>query len=241
MYPRFAIQCPPQRRVLYTKRREDLRDNAGVSSAEASSDDLDSERLAIRTVVDNWVLWRDSGDWDRFATVWHDDGWMSATWFQGSAREFIAASREAFERGVRILHVLGGSTCDIAGNRAIAQTRMTINQRALVDGLLVDVACIGRFYDFFEKRTGRWAIVRRQPVYEIDRLDPVDPSARITLDGELLNRFPEGYRHLAYLQTKNGFAVRGGLPELRGEAIEKLYADGRAWLAGANQRVGRIV
>ena len=212
-----------------------------MSSAEASSDDLDSERLAIRTVVDNWVLWRDSGDWDRFATVWHDDGWMSATWFQGSAREFIAASREAFERGVRILHVLGGSTCDIAGNRAIAQTRMTINQRAPVDGVLVDAACIGRFYDFFEKRAGRWAIVRRQPVYEMDRLDPVDPSARITLDGALLNRFPEGYRHLAYLQTKNGFDVRGGLPGLRGAAVEKLYAEGRAWLAGANQPVGRIV
>jgi SnoaL-like domain len=212
-----------------------------VSSADASSDDLESERLAIRTVVNDWVLWRDSGDWDRFATVWHDDGWMSATWFQGTAREFIAASRGAFERGVRILHVLGGSTCDIAGNRAIAQTRMTIHQRALVDGVLVDVACIGRFYDFFEKRAGRWAIVRRQPVYEIDRLDPVDPSARMTLDGELLNRFPEGYRHLAYLQTKNGFDVRGGLPGLRGEAIEKLYAEGRAWLAGANQVVGKIV
>lgn len=212
-----------------------------MSSADASSDDLESERLAIRTVVNDWVLWRDSGDWDRFATVWHDDGWMSATWFQGTAREFIAASRGAFERGVRILHVLGGSTCDIAGNRAIAQTRMTIHQRALVDGVLVDVACIGRFYDFFEKRAGRWAIVRRQPVYEIDRLDPVDPSARMTLDGELLNRFPEGYRHLAYLQTKNGFDVRGGLPGLRGEAIEKLYAEGRAWLAGANQVVGKIV
>src|SRR5207244_5428754 len=100
---------------------------------------------------------------------------------------------------------------------------------------------IGRFYDFFEKRAGRWAIVRRQPVYEMDRLDPVDPSARITLDGALLNRFPEGYRHLAYLQTKNGFDVRGGLPGLRGEAVEKLYAEGRAWLAGANQPVGRIV
>jgi len=29
---------------------------------------------------------------------------------------------------------------------------MTIHQRAPLDGILVDVACIGRFYDFFEKR-----------------------------------------------------------------------------------------
>jgi SnoaL-like domain len=189
------------------------------------------DRLAIREIVENWVLWRDSGDWDRFATVWHDDGWMSATWFQGPARDFITASREAFERGVNILHVLGGSTSDIAGDRAIAQTRMTIHQRALLDGVLVDVACIGRFYDFFEKRNGRWAIVRRQPIYEKDRLDVVDPASRVVLDPTLLATFPEGYRHLAYLQAKNGFTIRHGLPELRGAAVEQLYAEGRAWLS----------
>jgi len=193
--------------------------------------EADLERLTIRSIVENWVLWRDSGDWDRFATVWHDDGWMSATWFQGPAREFITASREGFERGVNILHTLGGSTCEIAGRRAIAQTRMSILQRAPLDGVIVDVTCVGRFFDFFEQRDRRWAIVRRQPIYEKDRLDPVDPAARVTLDPAQLARFPEGYRHLAYVQAKNGFAVRDGLPGLRGEAVEKLYADGRAWLA----------
>jgi hypothetical protein len=194
---------------------------------------VDAERLAIRTLIDNWVLWRDSGDWDRFSTVWHDDGWMTATWFQGPARDFIAASREAFDRGVNILHMLAGWTCDLAGSRAVSQTRMAILQRALVDDVLVDVTCTGRFYDFLEKRAGRWAIVRRQPIYEKDRLDVVDPSARLTLDRALLDRFPEGYRHLAYLQVKNGFAVKGDLPGLRGAAVEKLYAEGRAWLAEA--------
>jgi len=194
---------------------------------------FEAERLAIRSVIDNWVLWRDSGDWDRFATVWHDDGWMTATWFQGPARDFIVASREAFDRGVNILHTLGGWTCDLAGSRAISQTRMAIHQRAPLDGVPVDVTCIGRFYDFFEKRAGRWAIVRRQPIYEKDRLDVVDPAARLALDQTLLDRFPEGYRHLAYLQAKNGFAVKGDLPGLRGAAVERLYAEGRAWLTGA--------
>ena len=114
---------------------------------------MDSDdKLAIREVIENWALWRDAGDWERFATVWHDDGWMTATWFQGPAREFIEVSREGFERGVSILHFLGGFTCDIAGDRAIAQTKMTINQRARWTGVLVDVVCTGRFYDFLEKR-----------------------------------------------------------------------------------------
>jgi hypothetical protein len=192
------------------------------------------DKLTIRETVENWVLWRDAGDWERFATVWHSDGWMTATWFQGPAQKFIEASRAGFDKGVNILHLLGGWTCEIIGTRAISQVKMTINQRAPVDGILVDVVCWGRFYDFFEKREGRWGIVRRQPIYEKDRLDPVDPSAILKLDAELLARFPEGYRHLAYLQVKNGFEVKADLPGLRGSAVEKVYAAGKAWLAGAD-------
>lgn len=192
-----------------------------------------SDKLAIREIVENWVVWRDAGDWDRFAALWHDDGWMTATWFQGPASRFIEVSRQGFERGVHILHFLGGFTCEVAGGRAVAQTKMTINQRAPVDGVLVDVVCTGRFYDFLERRAGRWGLVRRQPIYEKDRLDPVDRSATIVLDRALLERFPEGYRHLAYLQSKNGFTIKEGLPGLRGEAVERLYAEGTAWLGGS--------
>ena len=158
---------------------------------------------------------------------------MTATWFQVPAVEFIEASRELSSKGANILHSLGGWTCEIVGNRAISQVKMTINQRAPVDGVLVDVVCWGRFYDFLEKREGRWAIVRRQPIYEKDRLDPVDPSAVLRLDAEWLARFPEGYRHLAYLQVKNGFQVKANLPGLRGPAVEKLCAEGKAWLEGS--------
>jgi hypothetical protein len=199
------------------------------------SDQLAADRLAIRETVENWVLWRDAGDWERFATVWHDDGWMTATWFQGPAARFIEVSREGFDRGVNILHALGGWTCDVAGTRAISQVKMNILQRAPLDGVMVDVLCVGRFYDFFEKREGRWGIVRRQPIYEKDRLDPIDPSATLVLDPERLARFPEGYRHLGYLQSKNGFTVKQGLPGLRGPAVEQVYAEGKAWLAGSEK------
>jgi hypothetical protein len=197
--------------------------------------DQTADKLAIREIVENWVLWRDAGDWERFATVWHADGWMTATWFQGPAQKFIEVSREGFEKGVSILHFLGGWTGEIVGTRAISQTKMTINQRAVVDGVLVDVVCTGRFYDFFEKHEGRWGIVRRQPIYEKDRLDPVDPSVVLKLDEERLALYPEGYRHLAYLQSKNGFKIKANLPGLRGPAVEKLYAEGKAWLAGSAQ------
>jgi hypothetical protein len=191
------------------------------------------DRTAIVEVVQNWAIWRDAGDWERFRTVWHDDGWMSATWFQGPAAEFIEVSRAGFEKGVSILHFLGGSSVELRGARAVAQTKMTISQRGAVDGVVVDVTCSGRFYDFFEKRSGHWAIVRRQPIYEKDRMDPLDPAARLQLDPALLERFPEGYRHLAYLQTRLGFNIKPDLPQLKGPQVERLYRQGQDWLGGA--------
>lgn len=191
-----------------------------------------ADRLAIRDLVENWAVWRDAGDWDRFRTVWHDDGRMMATWFQGPFTDFIRVSQEGFDRGVRILHFLGGSSVELAGDRAVSQTKMTISQRALVHDVRCDVVCTGRFYDFIERRDGRWGIVLRQPIYERDRLDPVDPGARLGLDAALLDRFPEGYRHLAYLQAGLGYQVKTDMPGLTGPEVADLYRRGSRWLGG---------
>jgi hypothetical protein len=190
------------------------------------------ERLRIRDVVQNWALWRDAGDWERFRSVWHPEARMMATWFQGSAERFIEVSREGWDKGVSILHFLGGSSIDVMAARAIAQTRMSISQRATVDQVACDVVCTGRFYDFFERRAGEWRIVLRQPIYEKDRLDPVDPTATLTLDPALLVQFPDGYRHLAYVQTRIGYTVKRDMPTLKGPEVERLYATGAAWLDG---------
>ncbi len=194
---------------------------------------MDADKQAIRELVESWAVWRDAGDWDRFRTVWHEDGRMMATWFQGPADEFIRVSREGFERGVRILHFLGGTSVDVEGRRAIAQTKMTITQRAPVHGVECDVVCTGRFYDFLEQRHGHWGIVLRQPIYETDRIDPVDPAEPLSLDRSVLDGFPVGYRHLAYLQTQIGFTVKPDMPGLVGPEVEALYARGAAWLSGA--------
>jgi hypothetical protein len=196
------------------------------------SDETLTDRLAIRDVVESWVIARDCADWEWFRAQWHDDGYMMATWFQGPKDDFIRVSQEGFARGVNIAHYTGASQSTVQGTRAISQTRMTIMQRGQVHGVLCDVSCIGRFYDFFEKRDGRWAIVLRQPIYEKDRLDPVEPGVTLKLDQVLLSKYPEGYRHLAYLQAQVGYPVKTDMPGLRGPQVEALYARGAAWLAG---------
>ncbi len=190
------------------------------------------ERLLIRELIENWVLWRDAGDWARFRTVWHPDGKMMATWFQGSGQEFVDVSAKGFENGVNILHFLGGSTVDVSGKRAIAQTKMTISQRAKVHDVDCDVVCTGRFFDFLEKHNGKWTMVLRQPIYEKDRLDPIDPAQKIVLDRKILDLYPVGYRHLAYLQHCLGFKIKHDMPGLTGAEVQALYARGQRWLKG---------
>lgn len=203
-----------------------------ASNSMIASPIVEQDWREIRRLIENWVVWRDAGDWDAFQTVWHDDGRMMATWCQASADGFIAASKQGWDKGVSILHFLGGHSAEVAGERAISQTKMTISQRAVVHDVLVDVVCTGRFYDFLEKRDGRWGMVLRQPIYEKDRMDAVDPAATLSLDPALLSRFPEGYRHLAYLQTQIGYDVKTDMPGLKGPQVEALYGGGQSWLAG---------
>lgn len=190
-----------------------------------------ADRFAIRELIEAWAIWRDSGQWERLATTFHSEGVMVATWKTAAAAEFIAGAKAAWERGVSALHVLSGSQIDIEGDRAIAQTRMAIHQRASLEGVRIDVTCRGRFYDFLQRREGRWGIVIRQLIYEQDRLDTVDGEPLPALDRERLQRYPQGYQHLAYVQSLMGFDVRTDLPGTTGSDVETLYARAAAWLS----------
>jgi hypothetical protein len=202
------------------------------ASQEFTNEDA-TDRARIREIIEAFVVWFDSGDFARFRTVWHPGGVMNTTRGRISASDFTAGAEAKWSAGAGVgAHLLAGSSIDVAGNRAVAQTKVTLSSRMPIDGIVCDAVCIARFYDFFERQDGRWGIVERQPIYERDRLDPVTPVGELALDATLLARFPEGYRYLAYAQTKNGLEVRTDLPGLRGPAVERLYARGHAWLAG---------
>jgi SnoaL-like domain len=200
---------------------------------EDAMDDDVIARLHIREVVENWVIWRDSGHWERLRTCWHTDGRMQTVWFQGPADDFIAHAAGPRPRGGPSGHVLGGTSVDLKGERAIAESKVSIQVRATIEGVPCDVLSASRFYDFFERRAGRWAIVLRQVIYEKDRIDPIDPAATPpVLDPALLGQFPEGFRYFGYIQTRGGWNPKRDTPTLRSPEAERLYAAGKAWLDG---------
>ncbi|WP_321857524.1 hypothetical protein [Paraburkholderia tropica] len=91
-----------------------------------------------------------------------------------------------------------------------------------------------RFYDFVVRHEGSWKLLHRQPIYEKDRVDPVDPAATLTLDQDRLAQMPEGYRHLAYIQLGIGYDVKLDMPMLKGDDVQALYRRGASWLAGGD-------
>ena len=188
------------------------------------------DRAAITDLVQRWGLCRDTGRWDELRALFTADGTMHTTWFVGSADEFVARSMEAARKGARAQHFIGAATIDLNGDRAVAETRMILMLRASLQDHEVDVTCYGRFYDQLVRQDARWKIRKRVPIYEKDRLDPLDPACRLELDAEKLARHPEGYRHLAYVQASGGAAVTPGLPTPNSEALATLYAEGAAWL-----------
>lgn len=192
-----------------------------------------ADEQAIVRLIHRWMVFRDSGDWDRLRPVWHADGRMSASWRQGTADEFIASNRASWDSGLSIFHELSAVAVELNGERALSQTKMTITQRAPLDGVMCDVTCMARHLDRWEKRDGLWGLVLRETVFDRDRIDPVIPGEAIPLDRALLESFPEPYRHLGYLQTKLGYDVSREIPHLRSPAAAALIAEGRRWLAGA--------
>ena len=189
--------------------------------------------MQIRDLIERCAVYRDALQWEKFRTVWHPDGVMTATWTEGPFKDFIRTNEEGVKHGLNILHILGGSAIEVNGNRATAMTKFMILQRAELDGVLCDVTCYARHYDLWEKREGNWGLVYRNTIADKDRIDPVNNNETIALDRSILDQFPPEYQHLAYLQTKVGYTVDKDCPRMSGgKSLEALYQRGADWLKG---------
>jgi hypothetical protein len=189
------------------------------------------ERDAIRTLMAEWASARDAGRWEKLRSLYAPDATMQTTWFEGSADEFIEQSAKGFGRSAKAQHLVGASVIDLLDTRAIAETRITLLLRASLGRAQVDVTCYGRFFDFLESNGLKWRICKRVPIYDKDRVDPVNPADQLDIDHDVLARFAEGYRHLAYVQSRAGASVTRGLIEPGSVEEQHLYREGAEWLA----------
>lgn len=194
------------------------------------------DQLQIAQLAQNWGNWRDTGKWNELRDCYTLDATMVTSWYTGPATGFLHASEQGRARQPRDrggLHVIGGTTSEVRGNRATGETRITLLLRSLVHGKLVDITVYGRFIDRLLKTDGQWRIHAREPVYDKDNLRTVDPADTVALDPVELAKYPYGFRHLAYAQAADGLTVTLGIPDPYSEEEQAIYARGKTWLEGA--------
>jgi hypothetical protein len=191
------------------------------------------DRAELADLVQKWGFYRDDGRWPQLLGLYAPDGRMTTGAASGTAAQFIAFSQKlAAESQVRAQHFIGASNFEIRASKAIGETRAMVLLRGPVHGIEVDVTVYARMIDRFVRHQGRWAIQERSPIYEKDRLDPVDPAATLRLDQDALGQYPQGYRHMAYLNNAAGVApTASDLPTAGSPGAEALYARTEAWLA----------
>jgi hypothetical protein len=190
------------------------------------------DRQAISELMHNWGFWRDQARWDELRTAFHAEGTINVTWFNGRFSDFVAASIEMRKRRTGSKHWIGGSLIRLEGDRALSETNVMIMGRSVVHEIEVDTVAYGRFFDFVERREGQWRILRREAIYEKDRVDPVAAGTVVPFDAKKLASFPPAYRHLAYSLSSQGFTVSPDLPTNDSASLARVQAEGAAWITG---------
>ena len=207
------------------------------SMPDTGNTDVLLDQFQIAQLAQNWGNWRDTGKWDALRNCYTPDATMVTSWYKGPASGFLEASEQGRAKQPRDrggLHIIGGTTSEVRGNRATGETRITLLLRSMVHGKLVDITVYGRFIDCLLKTGGRWRIQSREPVYDKDSLQTVDPGDTLALDATELAKYPHGFRHLAYVQASDGLHITLSIPDPYSKEEQAIYAKGKVWLEGAS-------
>lgn len=184
------------------------------------------DRQNIADLMTGWIH-RDLAQWDLLRELFHPEGEIEVTWFEGLASEFIDASMRMGQSDLRTKHFIASPVVTFNGNRAIIETNAAI----VAENVRLHLGCSAhnRFYDLAEKRNGAWKIVKRQSIYDMGSF--TFPRGVVEIDGAVVDRYPREYAPLAYLLDKSGFGVKRVFATKGSELEKDMKAAGAAWLA----------
>jgi hypothetical protein len=183
------------------------------------------DRQSIADLMTGWIH-RDLAEWDQLRELFHPDGTIEISWFEGLASDFVDGSMRMGESDLHTKHVISAPLVTFHGNKAIVETNAVV----VGENVRLGLGCSthARFYDQVEKRSGAWKIVKRQGIYDFGYFN--FPQGLVEIDRELVKTYPREYAPLAYLLEKSGFPVKRVFAT-KGRDLEKtMKANGQAWL-----------
>jgi len=186
------------------------------------------DRQQLNDLVNGWMH-RDLGEWAQLRNLFHPDGTIEITWFEGLASDFVEGSMRMGASDLRTKHLIASPavTFNDAGNKAILETNAIIIAENVK--LNIGCECHNRFYDLAEKREGVWKLFHRQSIYDIGTF--TFPLGPIEIDRNIALKYPREYAALAYLLECSGFPL-GRVFATRGSELETtMKAAGQRWLS----------
>ena len=191
------------------------------------SDQL-NDRQQLNDLMNGWMH-RDLGEWQQLRELFHPDGTIEITWFEGLAGDFVDGSMRMGASDLRTKHLIASPavTFNASGNKAILETNAII----LAENVKLNIGCEchNRFYDLAEKRDGVWKLFHRQSVYDMGTF--TFPLGPVEIDRRIAAKYPREYAALAYLLEQSGFPP-GRVFATRGSDLEaNMKAEGQRWLS----------
>ncbi|AYN26034.1 PEP2 family protein [Buttiauxella ferragutiae ATCC 51602] len=188
------------------------------------------DRQQLNDLMNGWMH-RDLGEWDQLRELFHPDGTIEITWFEGLGSDFVNGSMRMGASDLRTKHLIGSPavTFNDAGDKAILETNAIIVAENVK--LNIGCECHNRFYDLAEKRDGVWKLFHRQSIYDIGTF--TFPLGPVAIDQAVVVKYPREYAALAYLLELSGFPL-GRVFATRGSELElKMKADAKRWLSAS--------
>lgn len=186
------------------------------------------DRQQLNDLMNGWMH-RDLGEWDQLRNLFHSDGTIEITWFEGLGSDFVDGSIRMGASDVRTKHLIAAPviTFNASGSKAILET----NAMIIAENVKLNVGCEchNRFYDMAEKRDGVWRLFRRQSIYDMGTF--TFPLGLVEIDQMVVSKYPREYATLAYVLEKSGFPMQRVFATRGSELEQSMKRDGQKWLS----------
>src|SRR5882757_94314 len=112
-----------------------------------------ADRQSIADLMTGWIH-RDLAEWDQLRELFHFDGTIEITWFEGLASDFVDGSMRMGKSDLGTKHFISAPVVTFNGHKAIVET----NAAVIGENVRLNLGCSAhaRFYDQVEKRNVVW-------------------------------------------------------------------------------------